>query len=117
MADLTPAQIAAQRMFVKAKRKRLFDALVRQGIPESKARRMACAVHKTSTQKTEKQKPTVKQDEPLWLPPLLRAEMRRQMTPVDRVAHRLMTTLHMTSTAASRLAAQTFRDNDARAGA
>lgn len=113
MADLTPGQ----RMIIKAKRKRLFDALVRQGVPVEKAQRMACLVHRTGTAKTEKQKPTVKQDEPLWLPPLLRAEMRRQMTPVDRVAHRLMTTLQMTSTMASRIAAQTFRDNDARAGA
>ena len=39
---MTPAQ--TQRAFVKAKRRRLYDALVRQGLPEEKAMRIACTV-------------------------------------------------------------------------
>lgn len=101
---------------LRAKRRRLFRNLLAAGMSEPQARRVAAAVHAPgAAAKRAKQQAATTTPAGLWVPPTVRSALRAQLTPLDRLAVRLMDSLRLTSEVARQMAEQSFRRCDAKA--
>lgn len=96
---------------INARRRALYRSLLKQGMEPMKARRVAKAVHSGAPQQ-RRQAPIDPASSGLWIPPRLRDELRAQLSPVDRLAHRLAKIMGVTSEAARKMAENAFRGVD-----
>lgn len=104
-----------RKLILRARRRRLFDSLVRQGIDPMKASRWACAVHRTRPVHDGRRRTALDASKhELWVPPHSAAASQRRLQQAahDRVAARLAKSLSMTSEIAHRIAAESMRRVD-----
>lgn len=100
---------------LRTKRRRLFQNLLAAGMSEPQARRVAKAVHSPGAAAKRARKRMDPAQAGLWVPPSVRNELRAQLTPIDRLALRLMQAMRLTSECARKMAEQSFRRVDAKA--